>query len=180
MGSVIVVMPKTEDAKKLAGALKSRGINVDLACSRGSDALRLVNSRDYGVVVSGFRMQDMSHIDILGYLPKYFEMVLITSESKLDSCAEEVVKVTLPIHIPLLVEAVNQALGRVERQVRHDKKGPGSRSEEDRKLIEDAQKILMDTRGMGRIESYRYIQKRSMDDSVSMLDIANKIIEEGY
>ena len=179
MGNIVVAMPKIEDARKLAGVLRSRGYQVGMVCSKGDEVLQCVNQRNFGVLVCGYRLLDMNHIELLHYLPKYFEMILVTSESKLDSCAEEPVKVTLPLYVPGLTGEIDKALARVEKKYSHDKKGPGSRSEEDRKIIEDAQKKLMDERGMGHVESYRYIQKRSMDSSMGMVEMAKRILENG-
>ena len=178
MGSVVIAMPKTEDAKRMAGMLRQRGINVDLACSTGSEALKCINARDYGIVICGYRLQDMSHMDLLRMLPDYFEMITLTSESKAPLCADAVEKVTMPLQIHILLETIDRVLSRIEKRVRHDKKGPGSRSEEDRLVIEQAQQIIMDERGIERIESYRYIQKRSMDSSMSMVEMAKKLIAE--
>lgn len=176
MGSIVIAMPQTQDAKRLAGALKCRGYDVDLACSTGAEVLQCINSRDYGVVICTYRLQDMSHQQLLGYMPDYFEMIILTSEAKIAACADEVVKVTLPLQIPNLIHTIDMIMNAVGKRLRHDKKGPGSRSEEDRKLIEDAQKILMERNGLGRVESYRYIQKKSMDSSMSMVEMAKNII----
>lgn len=176
MGSIVIAMPKTEDAKRLAGALRARGYDIDLACSTGAEVLQCINARDYGAVVCGFRLSDMSHQELLGYMPDYFEMIILTSESKVDSCADGVVKVTMPLHVPSLMNTIDMVMSHTEKRLRHDKKGPGSRSEEDRKIIEDAQKLLMERNGMGRIEAYRYIQKKSMDSSRSMVDMASDIL----
>ncbi len=180
MGSIVIAMPKTEDAKRMSGALKSRGYNVDLACSTGAEVLQCVNARDYGVVISTYRLSDMSHQQLLEYMPDYFEMIILTSEAKINACADEVVKVTLPLQVPQLTNTIDMILNQTGKRLRHDKKGPGSRSEEDRKLIEDAQRILMERNGLGRIESYRYIQKKSMDSSMSMIEMAKNIISSDY
>ena len=178
MGSIIIAMPKTEDAKKMAGMLRQRGISIDLACSTGAEALKCMNTRDYGLVICGYRLQDMRHMDLLELLPNYFEMITLTSESKAPMCADSVEKVTMPLKTQILLDTIDRVMSRIEKKVRHDKKGPGSRSEEDRLIIEQAQKIIMDERGIGRIESYRYIQKRSMDSSMSMVEMAKKMIAD--
>jgi len=180
MGSIVIAMPRTEDAKRLSGALKSRGYDVDLACSTGSEVLQCINARDYGVVISGYRLSDMGHQQLLGYMPDYFEMIILTSEAKVSSCADDVVKVTLPLQIPQLTSTIDMIMNGVSKRLRHDKKGPGSRSEEDRQIIEEAQRVLMERNGLGRIESYRYIQKKSMDSSVSMIEMAKTIISSDY
>ena len=176
MGSIVIAMPQIQDAKRLAGALRSRGYDVDLACSTGSEVLQCINARDYGVVICTYRLSDMSHQQLLEDIPDYFEMIILTTAAKAAACADGVVKVTLPLQIPHLTNTIDMIMNGVYKRIRHDKKGPGSRSEEDRKLIEDAQKILMERNGLGRVESYRYIQKKSMDSSISMIEMAKSII----
>lgn len=47
---------------------------------------------------------------------------------------------------------------------------------EERKLIERAKGILMDTRGLSEREAYRFLQKTSQDRNTPMVDLARKIL----
>jgi response regulator NasT len=46
----------------------------------------------------------------------------------------------------------------------------------DRKLIERAKGILMQTQGISETDAYRSIQKRSQDERRAMVDLADEII----
>lgn len=47
---------------------------------------------------------------------------------------------------------------------------------EERKLIERAKGLLMDTRGFSEREAYRFLQKTSQDKNTPMVDLARKIL----
>lgn len=47
---------------------------------------------------------------------------------------------------------------------------------EERKLIERAKGLLMDTRGFSEREAYRFLQKTSQDKNTPMIDLARKIL----
>lgn len=47
---------------------------------------------------------------------------------------------------------------------------------EERKLIERAKGLLMDTRGLSEREAYRFLQKTSQDKNTPMVDLAKKIL----
>lgn len=47
---------------------------------------------------------------------------------------------------------------------------------EERKLIERAKGILMETRGLSEREAYRFLQKTSQDRNTPMVDLARKIL----
>ena len=47
---------------------------------------------------------------------------------------------------------------------------------EERKIIERAKGLLMDTRGLSEREAYRFLQKTSQDKNTPMVDLAKKIL----
>lgn len=47
---------------------------------------------------------------------------------------------------------------------------------EERKLVERAKGLLMDTRGLSEREAYRFLQKTSQDKNTPMVDLARKIL----
>lgn len=60
-------------------------------------------------------------------------------------------------------------------QARHQRDQLESKLEE-RKLIERAKGLLMDTRGLNEREAYRFLQKTSQDKNTPMVDLAKKIL----
>jgi two-component system, response regulator PdtaR len=47
---------------------------------------------------------------------------------------------------------------------------------EERKIVERAKGILMETRGLSEREAYRFLQKTSQDKNTAMVDLARKIL----
>ena len=47
---------------------------------------------------------------------------------------------------------------------------------EERKLIERAKGLLMETRGLTEREAYRFLQKTSQDKNTPMVELARKIL----
>jgi response regulator NasT len=47
---------------------------------------------------------------------------------------------------------------------------------EERKIIERAKGLLMDTRKLSEREAYRFLQKTSQDKNTPMVDLARKIL----
>ena len=47
---------------------------------------------------------------------------------------------------------------------------------EERKIIERAKGLLMDTRGLSEREAYRFLQKTSQDKNTPMVELARKIL----
>ena len=47
---------------------------------------------------------------------------------------------------------------------------------DERKTLERAKGILMETRGMTEQEAYRFLQKTSQDKNTPMIDLAKKIL----
>ncbi len=56
--------------------------------------------------------------------------------------------------------------------------GPVQRCEEDRRLVERAKERLMERQSMTEAEAHRYLQKRSMDSGVRLVDVARLVLSE--
>ena len=60
MGSVLIVMPKSDDANHIARMLAERGQMLDTeVCQTAADVLRISHDRDYGVVICTRQMRDI-------------------------------------------------------------------------------------------------------------------------
>ncbi len=180
MISVIIAMPRIEDAKRLADIMRSRGRDVQYVCSTGSEVLSYVGDIDNGIVICGYKLKDMLHTQLLYMLPKGFEMVLTVSAARWDNCAEGVLKVELPVKIAELMRTVDMLLARNEARVKKGGTGSGGRSRQQQDIVEKAQRLLMERNGMERKEAYRYIQKQSMNSGNSMVEVARYILESDY
>ena len=59
MGSIIVAMPRLEDAEKISKMLKSRGIEKIDIYTTGASVLSRVHELDSGIIVCARSLKDM-------------------------------------------------------------------------------------------------------------------------
>ncbi len=175
MGSIIVAMPRQEDAKKISEILKSRGLETAALCTTASQVLARVHDLDAGVVICGRRFPDMHYSQIAEYLPEYFTVVLLCTNPVPDGRAGNVVMIQMPFKASDLTGTVEMLLSQLHRRLKK-KAGPAIRSQADRKEIEAAKKLLMERNHMTEPEAFRYIQKCSMDSGTNMVEMAQMIL----
>lgn len=176
MGSIIIAMPKIEDAKKISEILKSRGLYTADICTTGSGILSKVHQLDSGIVICSRCFKDMYCKEIAESLPDYFEMLLITSREGLSQCPPGVMTITMPFRTIDLLSTVEMMLAQLERRIRKSKLKVKKRSLEEQKLIDKAKKVLMERNNMTEPEAFRYIQKSSMDSCTNMVETAQMIL----
>ena len=97
MSSIIIVLPKLEDAKHIKDILARRGLTAAALCTTASMALSQVHQLDSGVVICSYRIRDMHYTQLAEYLPDYFDMLLLASTSELESAPHDMVTLTYPI-----------------------------------------------------------------------------------
>lgn len=175
MSSIIVAMPRQEDAKKIRDILKSRGMETAALCTTASQVLARVHDLDAGVVICGRLFPDMHYSQLAEYLPKYFVMVLLSANQTPDAREDNVVMVQMPFRTSDLTGTVEMVLGQLHRRLKK-KAGPAIRSQADRKDIDAAKKLLMERNHMTEPEAFRYIQKCSMDSGTNMVEMAQMIL----
>ena len=176
MSSIIVAMPKADDAKKIAAVLRARGMGRAETCTTGAAILSRVHQLDYGVVICTKSFTDMHCIEIADSLPDYFEMLLLTSREGLEYCPQNIVTVAMPFKVADLVSSTEMILAHLERRIRRNKSKPKIRSKEEQDCIDKAKQLLMERNNMTEPEAFRYIQKSSMDSGTNMLEMAQMIL----
>lgn len=175
MGSIIVALPKIDDANKIANLLRRQGIEVDKICCEASEVLQHTHDRDNGVVIVGNKFKDMSSLELYEYLPKYYDMVVISSAANFDY-PSEVIRICTPFKSIDLANTVEMLLNQQRRRIKKAKSVPKPRSEEENKIIDKAKKILMERNDMTEPEAYRYIQTSSMNSGTNFVETAEMII----
>ena len=177
MGSILIAMPKTEDANKIAKIVQSSGMGfqVDI-CATGSEVLRISNDRDFGVVICTKRLRDMNYTDLEEYLPSFFGLIVLTADASLETRSDRCVKLMFPLKRSDLTATIEMMTAGFYRQRKRKKKEPKKRDEKEQKIIDQAKALLMERNGMSEPEAFRYLQKNSMDYSRSMVEAAQMIL----
>ena len=65
MSNIIVVFPKRENAVNIRNSLVRAGIEVSAVSLTGAKALQYADNWSDGIVVCGYRFQDMQYTDLL-------------------------------------------------------------------------------------------------------------------
>lgn len=177
MGSILVAMPRIEDSNRIVASIRESGLLLDIeVCSNGADILRTVADRDYGVVICTRRMGDMGYAELAEYLPQYFGMIVLTSDMSIETVSRDMVKLQLPFKRRELISTIEMITGDYFYKIKKKKKIAPKRSKEEQKIIDQAKALLMEVNGMSEPESFRYIQKNSMDFGRTMVESAQMIL----
>ena len=122
--SIVIALPKIEDAKKIRTVLNRYGFTVAAVCNSGANALASISELDGGVLLCGYHLQDMYYRDLLDYMPDYFEMLLMASQGVISEAPPSVLCVGMPLKAGDLVNTVSMILSQIERRWKKDKKKP--------------------------------------------------------
>lgn len=176
MVNIIVVFPKLEDAKNIRNLLARNGYSVIGVCCTGAQVLQIIDNLEDGIVICGYRFNDMMYADLRESLASSFQMLLVASMHILESCDHrDIVSLPLPLRIGDLANTLEMMAAGMYRRRRRQKSQPKERSEAEKKVILDAKKLLMERNHMSEEEAHRYMQKCSMDSGNNMVETA-KII----
>jgi len=177
MGSILIAMPKYDDANHLSELLSRQGVLLDIeVCQTAAEVLRISNDRDYGVVICTKSMKDMGYVELAEYLPQSFGMIILTKDMTIETFSERMVKLIMPFKTRELLSTVDMLTGAYVRRVKKKEHAPVKRSAVETRIIDEAKKLLMDRNGMSEPEAFRYIQKSSMDMGRSMVESAQMIM----
>lgn len=176
MGSIIVALPKLEDAKHISDILRRRGIETAAVCTSGSKVLSTLQHLDNGIVICGRRLSDMHYTQLAEDMPEYFEMLLITSKNTIVDCRQDVMTLGLPFRASDLISTVEMMLGQQERKLKKQRGATKKRTEREQNYINNAKWVLMERNNMTEQEAFRYIQKCSMDSGTNMVETAQMIL----
>lgn len=178
MTSVIVALPKAEDAQNIKSLLARSGIPVAGVCTTGAQAIALADGLNYGIILCGYKLADMIYSQLHDDLPFGFEMLLLASPNIIRSgmVEKEVMCLTMPLKVHDLINTVDMMIQSIERRKRKQRSGPRERKPEEVALIEQAKELLMNRNHMSEEEAHRYIQKCSMDSGTNMVETAQMVL----
>lgn len=175
MSSIIIVLPKLEEAKKIQKILNSHGYDKVFAYSTAAMALQAVGNMDAGVVISAYKLSDMFYLDLKDSLPKNFELILLGSATAVAAAGTGTLSLSTPLKLGDLISTVDMVLRQAERKYKKNKK-PVKRTWQEENYIKNAKYLLMERNHLSEEEAFRYIQKRSMDNSTNMVETAQMIL----
>ena len=172
--SIVIALPKIDDAKKIRTILNRHGFSVAAVCSTASTALASMSELDGGILICGYKLTDRYYRDVLEDIPSYFEMLLLASGRVIAEAPTSVLTVEMPMKVSDLVNTVDMML--IERRLKKEKKKPKTRSWKEQNYISNAKFLLMERNHLSEEDAYRYIQKCSMDSGTNMVETAQMVL----
>ena len=121
MANIITAFSKPEDAKSIKGILARNGYESAFICTSGAQVLSAAEDLDSGIVVCGFRFEDMIYEELRQMLPSAFDMLMIASPAKWSGQKREgIVYLPMPLKVHDLLctmEMMVQARRRLRRKL---------------------------------------------------------------
>lgn len=175
MSRIVLVFENEKNRNRIEDMLASEGFDIRLACRSGAEAIRAINNMGTGLVVSSYKLSDMTSSMMAQDLSGIGIILVVGTAAQLDMCdGEDLFKLSTPLSRSDLISSVNMLLQFEERL--HKKILP-ARPENDKQIIESAKLYLMDRNSMTEVQAHRFIQKRSMDNGSKMVDTAKLILK---
>lgn len=177
MTNIIVAFAKIEEAKSIKNILVKNGIRVTAVCTSGAQALGFADEFHYGMIISGYRLSDMICVELKNNLSADFEMLVMAPQNVLSEVSGTgIIGLAMPLKVHELVHTVGMMMQEAMRRKKKQKEAPRVRNAQDEVIISHAKQLLIERNNMTEDEAHRYLLKRSMDNSVSLVETAQMLL----
>ena len=82
----------------------------------------------------------------------------------------------MPLKVHELLGSLDMVLHQIARRKKKRHTTPPQRSDQDRKDIQEAKRLLMERNHMTEEEAHRYLQKTSMDSGTNLVETAQMLL----
>lgn len=176
---VIVALTNEETAQKVRNILCEDGYDVLAICTTGGDLIRRAMQLSPELIVTGYKLSDMTLLDIYDSLGDQCSFLAVLNETYRSFIDEDsdIYCINSPISRAGLLNAVDLIFQSRMKLIRLQQKVEKLEDKiEERIVIDKAKGVLMMHKGFSEMESFRYIQKTSMNSGQKMSEVAEKII----
>lgn len=180
MVNIIIVFSNQKDGVNVRNLLVRHGHRVVAVCTTGAAVSQTIDQMEGsdGIVVSGFRYQDMTYSNLLVDLPDTWQMVVMASAGNLSRIYEyNVIKVSMPVKAYDLFTTLQAIEMTIQRKRKKRREKPKERSSAEIAMLEHAKSLLMEVKSMSEEEAHRYMQKCSMNNGTNLVETAQMVIE---
>lgn len=175
MDRIVVAFANEEAQRRILRLLESDGWHPAAVCAAGAEVIRTVRKLGSAIVVCGFKLRDMTATDLAADLRQNAVLLAVSSAVNLEFCeGENLYKLPTPVRRADFFATLDLLRQFEEKHLHHP---PPKRREADQQLIQKAKELLMDVNRMTEAEAHRFLQKRSMDAGLKMVETAQLIID---
>lgn len=178
---------------KAGGQIKSlllqKGFNVDGICTSGNMLIRKCRTTKPNLIILNYELSDTNGAEVAKIIcgEKISTVILLCTSQQYNfvmSWAKDLGLLCMqkPIKPSEFIKLVSDVNRDISKNISNKQISRGKNIDDkkilDKRIIDKAKQILMKTQGLLEDEAYRKIQKESMDNKTSMLQLAKKIIAE--
>ena len=183
MKKIIVAFANMENADRICDILVSGNYRVEATCQTGAQVLHRLNSveSENALLIMGYKLADMTALQLVEMLPGHMDVLLLLTANQYTLCADyNLFSLTMPVKKGDLHSTVRMFFETTRSEIsKPTEKAPKrERTAEDKAIITQAKAVLMERHHMTEEQAHRFIQKRSMDSSLNMLETAKIIISD--
>jgi response regulator NasT len=181
---VVIADADTENRQKLKEILTHAGYMVAGVVEDGRSALKVISQKEPDVVIMDARLPGSEGLEIARNIEEHraAPVILLTEAHEQDIV--EATETTWifgclikPVEDKQLFIAIEIAIASFKKIVKLEEENKRLRQAlEERKLVERAKGLLMEVKGMSERDAYKYMQRKSMDNCVSIARVARQII----
>ena len=183
--NVIIAVSSQAVANKLKNAITHAGYHVPEVCVSANEAIRRVRMSPPDILLINFEMHDMSGLEVAQIVgaENICSVVLMVGNAQRDYATDSILEYDItvlskPLNRMALLNTLDVVLQARQRMNILSRQLEKAKTDlENRKIIEKAKGILISTKYISEGEAYRRIQKMSMDNRVSMREVAMRICE---
>ena len=173
MARIIIAGAAQAARDQLSRLLASSGYEVFRLCASGSELRRSLAECEDGVVIMAGRLTDALPDDIAFDFSESFQFLLIGRREALEACeSPQIFKLSYPCSGSAVVGAVEMLSQLHYMRLPH-------RQGEEKTLVEDAKRALMQRYGIDEPEAHRRMQLYAMRHNLKMKDHALQILQGG-
>lgn len=177
MFGIIIVFPNKDNAVQIQNMLMHQGLPVKEVCTTGAQALKAAETLDEGIVICGYKYNDMVYTELREYLSEAMEMVLIASADRWSSGhASGVLGLSMPFRAYDLVNTVNMLTVSMQKKRKKKRFVKKERDPKEQALIDQAKNLLMSRNNMTEEQAHKYLQKTSMDNQTTLIETAQMVL----
>lgn len=176
MVRTVVAFESDRDLTAIGDLLEKNGISVRVRCHSGLEAIRAIKQMGGGIIIAGYKLSDMTTENMAFQIKNDDAAVLMVAKgTSLDMVEnEDIYRIPAPFRPAELVGAVTML---VQMDQHRFKPSAARRSDDEKQMIQQAKQLLMDHEHFTEEQAHRYLQRRSMETSLKMAEVAKLILE---
>lgn len=176
MDQVILAFEGNRTNERVRDMIEMTGLAECTICRSAGEVKRLAYQQQVTAVICGYKLREEIAQELQADLPRSCSLLVIATQNMLDMIDDEdIFKLAAPVSKGDLVASVRMLLQLGRRMERY---AHPQRPQEERGIIERAKGVLITRHSMTEAEAHRFLQKKSMDTGVRMVQMAHMILDE--